>query len=253
MRASFLPVCPLCWAMAGAAACKSSPAAVKIENIFLGSCMFIFLQNRKRASNVTRRMPPVPVTSPNVNEFTTVLMDVKCTVLKTLFAETRSSSARDSLIWIVLLSDMLIETCPGPAMTFARSDPLTPRLMSSPPPSTRGVKYSPDPTVKSPLHCHPPRMWLHTPLGTNRRLSPNGRSRIQFPVNLCRWSKLESPRSAEIRNGSCATTLPPPPIDDAPSMDFENTYCALSPSPFVIRLRTRIEAACNIEFPSEDS
>src|SRR6267143_1249328 len=297
MRASFLPVCPLCWAITGAAACKSSPAAVKSENIFLRRCMFIFLQNLKRASNVTRRMPPVPVTSPNVNEFTTVLMDVKCTVLKTLFAEARSSSARDSLIWIVLLSDMLSETCPGPsmifrtaspkrepfglaqaalgeqnaavlnhlsavgsltemdcpAMTFARSDPLTPRLMSSPPPSTRGVKYSPDPTMKSPLHCHPPRMWLNAPLVTNRRLSPNGRSRIQFPVNLCRWSKLESPRSAEIRNGSCATTLPPPPIDDASSMDFENTYCALSPSPFVIRLRTRIEAACNIEFPSEDS
>src|SRR6266481_8460022 len=220
MRASFLPVCPLCWAMAGAAACKSSPAAVKIENIFLGGCMFNFLQNRKRASNVTRRMPPVPVTSPNVNEFTTVLMDVKCTVLKTLFAEMRRSSARDSLTWIVLLSDMFMETCPGPSMifrpalpkpeplgltqvalgaqnaavlnhlsvvgslieidcpatAFARSEPLTPRPMSSPPPSTRGVKYNPEPTVKSPLHCHPPRMWLHAPLGTNRRLSPNGKS-----------------------------------------------------------------------------
>src|SRR5258708_11485523 len=229
MRASFLPLCPLRWAIAGAAACKSSPAAVKIENIFLGSCMFNFLQNRKRASNVTRRMPPVPVTSPNVNEFTTALMDVKCTVLKTLFAEARSSSARDSLIWIVLLSDMLIETCPGPsmifrpsspqqepfcfapaalgeqnaavldhlsvvgslteidcpAMTFARSDPLTPRLMSSPPPRTRGVKYSPHPTVKSPLHCHPPSVWLNQPLVTTPRFSPNVRSTIQFPVNLC--------------------------------------------------------------------
>src|SRR5260370_41480517 len=140
-----------------------------------------------------------------------------------------------------------------PATTFARSDPLAPRLMSSPPPSTRGVKYSPDPTVKSPLHCHPPRMWLNAPLVTNRRFSPNGRSRIQFPVNLCRWSKLESPRSAEITNGSCATTLPPPPIDEASSMDFENTYCALSPSPLAIRFRRRTDAACKIEFPSEDS
>src|SRR6266436_395036 len=123
MRASFLPLCPLCWAITGAAACKSSPAAVKIENIFLGSCMFNFLQNRKRASNVTRRMPPVPVTSPNVNEFTTELMEVKRTVLKTLFAEMRSSSARDSLIVIVLLTDMFKETCPGPSIIFLPASP----------------------------------------------------------------------------------------------------------------------------------
>src|SRR6267378_6251085 len=175
-------------------------------------------------------MPLVPVTSPKVNEFTAVLMVVKWTILKILLAEIRRSSARDSLIWIVLFSVIFIATCPGPsiifrpaspkleppgsahvgpgaqnaavlnhlsvvgslieidcpATTLARSDPLTPRPMSSPPPSTRGVKYSPEPTVTSPLHCHPPRMWLHAPLGTNRRFSPNGRSRIQFPVTLCR-------------------------------------------------------------------
>src|SRR6267378_5034121 len=184
MRDSFAPACPDCWASTGAAACKSRPDAVKIDNVFLEDRIFIFLQNRKRACIVTRRMPPVPVTSPNVNEFTTVLMEVKCTVLKTLFAEMRSSSARDSLIVIVLLSDMFKETCPGPSIIFllaspklepfgltqlapgvqnaavlnhlsvvgslteigcpvtmfARSDPLTPRLLSSPPPSTRGVK-----------------------------------------------------------------------------------------------------------------
>src|SRR5216684_8313575 len=228
-------------------------------------------------------MPLVPVTSPNVKEFTAVLMVVKWTILKILLAEMRRSSARDSLIVIVLLSDMFNETCPGPsiiflpaspkpepfgfahagpgaqnaavlnhlsvveslieigcpATTFARSDPLTPRPMSSPAPSTRGVKYNPEPTVKSPLHCHPPRTWLQAPLVTNRRLSPNGKSMIQFPVNLCRWSKLESPRSAEILNGSCATTLPPPPIEDASSRDFENAYCALNPNPFAKRFRTR--------------
>src|SRR5216684_2165671 len=151
-------------------------------------------------------------------------------MLKILFAVRRKSSARDSLIVIALLSDMFIETCPGPSMIFrpaspkvvglpvgqvtsgvqnaavlnhrkavglltetgcpgtrfARSDPVTPRPISSPPPSTRGVKYSPDPTVKSPLHCHPPTMWLHVPLVTNFRFSPNGISMIQFPVNLCR-------------------------------------------------------------------
>src|SRR5713226_1579602 len=144
-------------------------------------------------------------------------------MLKILFAVRRKSSARDSLIVIVLLSDMFIETCPGPSMMFrpaspkvvglpagqvtsgvqnaavlnhrkavgllaetdcpgtrfARSDPVTPRPISSPPPSTRGVKYSPDPTVKSPLHCHPPTMWLHVPLVTNFRFSPNGISMIQ--------------------------------------------------------------------------
>src|SRR2546421_490948 len=44
MRASFLPVCPLCWAITGAAACKSSPAAVKIENVFRGIPIFMFLR-----------------------------------------------------------------------------------------------------------------------------------------------------------------------------------------------------------------
>src|SRR5260370_18134278 len=126
----------------------------------------------------TGRTPPVPVASQKVKEFTTALMAVKCTVLKTLFAEMRRSRARDSLIVIVLLSDMFKETCPGPsiifrpespklepfgfvqvalgaqkppvlttftvvgslieiacpATAFARSDPLTPRPMSSPPP-----------------------------------------------------------------------------------------------------------------------
>src|SRR5260370_24417653 len=141
-------------------------------------------------------------------------------MLKTLFADMRRSSARDSLIVIVLLSDIFIETCPGPwmifrpaspkvvglpagqltfgvqnaavlnhrravglltetdcpATRFARSDPLTPRPMSSPPPSTRGVKYIPEPIEKAPLHCHPPETCLHAPFGTSRRLSPIGKS-----------------------------------------------------------------------------
>src|SRR5205814_5158114 len=63
-----------------------------------------------------------------------------------------------------------------PATAFARSDPLTPRPMSSPPPRIRGVKYSPDPIVKSLLHCHPPRIWFQAPLVAKRRFSPRGRS-----------------------------------------------------------------------------
>src|SRR4029077_2764386 len=130
------------------------------------------------------------------------------------------SSERNSLIWMVLFSDIFSEVCPGPSMIFRpaspklepaglrqvalgaqnaavlnhlsvvgsliemdcpaikfpRSDPLTPLVMSTPPPSTRGVKYSPEPTVKSPLHCHPSITWRIAPLGTNRRFSPIGKS-----------------------------------------------------------------------------
>src|SRR5258708_12161532 len=42
-----------------------------------------------------------------------------------------------------------------PATSFARREPLTPRLMSSPPPRPRGLKYSPEPPLKSPLHSPP--------------------------------------------------------------------------------------------------
>ena len=56
--------CPVCWAATGAAVCSSSPAALKIENAFLGNCIYIFFQKRNRAVIVTRRMLPVPVTSP---------------------------------------------------------------------------------------------------------------------------------------------------------------------------------------------
>src|SRR6202022_791052 len=46
----------------------------------------------------------------------------------------------------------------GAPVALARSEPLTPRLMSSELPRTRGVKQSPDPMVKLPLHCQPSRM-----------------------------------------------------------------------------------------------
>src|SRR5579859_4175758 len=45
----------------------------------------------------------------------------------------------------------------GAPVALARSEPLTPRLMSRELPSTRGVKYRPEPLVKSPLHCQPSR------------------------------------------------------------------------------------------------
>src|ERR1700755_1861267 len=120
--------------------------------------------------------------------------------LKILAAWMRSSSARDSLIVIDLLSDISITNCPGPSMmlrpaspkavplgfmqvfvvaagvggaqnaallthsdaegfaseigapvTSARSEPLTPRSMSSELPRTRGVYQSPLARGKSPL------------------------------------------------------------------------------------------------------
>src|SRR6266849_1730577 len=46
----------------------------------------------------------------------------------------------------------------GAPVAFARNEPLTPRLISSELPSTRGVKYSPEPIVKFPLHCQPLKM-----------------------------------------------------------------------------------------------
>src|SRR5229473_1215244 len=123
-----------------------------------------------------------------------VFMALKCTVLNTFAAWMRSSSARDSLMVMVLPKFMLTTICPGPSMilrpaspnelpfgfvhvapdagalepndeggeqnaavlnhsrvvglpsetgapvALARSEPLTPRLMSSELPSTRGVK-----------------------------------------------------------------------------------------------------------------
>src|SRR5579859_3918797 len=51
----------------------------------------------------------------------------------------------------------------GAPVAFARSEPLTPRLISSELPSTRGVKGSPEQMVKSPLHCQPLRTWESGP------------------------------------------------------------------------------------------
>src|SRR5258706_11123988 len=64
----------------------------------------------------------------------------------------------------------------GAPVTLARSEPLTPRLMSRELPSTRGVKCSPEPTLKSPLHCQPSRMCESAPRCAKRWFSPKGNS-----------------------------------------------------------------------------
>src|SRR5262249_51538262 len=64
----------------------------------------------------------------------------------------------------------------GCPVTSARTEPLTPRLMSNPLPSTRGVKCKPDTMVKSPLHCPLFKMCDTAPLDAPRWLSPNGKS-----------------------------------------------------------------------------
>src|SRR6202521_6264996 len=56
----------------------------------------------------------------------------------------------------------------GAPVTLARSEPLTPRLMSTELPSTRGVKYSPEPMVKPPLHRQPSRKCESGPRCANR-------------------------------------------------------------------------------------
>src|SRR5580704_4411252 len=109
----------------------------------------------------------------------------------------------------------------GWPVTLARREPLTPRLMSTLLPNTRGVNHIPDATVKSPLSCQLPKMCDHAPFCAKRWFSPKGKSAIQLPVNLWRWSKLERPRSAAMSKGFCATITAPPPMEDASSMDLE--------------------------------
>src|SRR5260370_7496937 len=53
-----------------------------------------------------------------------------------------------------------------PGTTLARCEPLTPRAISTEPPSMLGVKYKPQPTVKSPLHSQLERMWPNAPFCT---------------------------------------------------------------------------------------
>src|SRR5260370_37609634 len=77
----------------------------------------------------------------------------------------------------------------GAPVALARSEPLTPRLMSNEFPSTRVVKCSPEPTVKSPLHCQPSRMCESGPRCAKGWFSPKGNSEIQLPVNSRPWSK----------------------------------------------------------------
>src|ERR1700676_1635159 len=56
----------------------------------------------------------------------------------------------------------------GSPVTLARSEPLTPRLMSTELPSTRGVKYRPLAMVKLPLHCQLSRMCASGPFCAKR-------------------------------------------------------------------------------------
>src|SRR5450432_4127406 len=72
----------------------------------------------------------------------------------------------------------------GSPVTSARKEPLTPRLMSTLLPSTRGVNHRPEAMVKSPLNCQLPRTCDHAPFCAKRRFSPNGKSAIQLPVTL---------------------------------------------------------------------
>src|SRR4029077_21171704 len=56
----------------------------------------------------------------------------------------------------------------GAPVTLARKEPLTPRLMSTELPRTRGVKYRPLAIVKLPLHCQPSKMCDSMPFRANR-------------------------------------------------------------------------------------
>src|SRR6266849_8490486 len=56
----------------------------------------------------------------------------------------------------------------GSPVTLARKEPLTPRLMSTELPNTRGVKYKPLPILKLPFHCHPFKMCDNAPFWAKR-------------------------------------------------------------------------------------
>src|SRR5579859_7229425 len=156
-------------------------------------------QNRYLAVNVTLRIDPTFVTCPNVGEFRMVSMVVYCGWLKTLFAETLSSSARVSFANKVLLTDMPKLNCRGPRMMLrlaspncpaggimnaavlnhspmvgllneigapvrsARSVPFTPCVMSLAAPNTRGVNGNPEAMVKLLLHCQSPKRFSSKP------------------------------------------------------------------------------------------
>src|ERR1700730_1249871 len=64
----------------------------------------------------------------------------------------------------------------GWPVTSARREPLTPRLMSSELPNTRGVKYMPLAIVKLPLHCQPSKICDNGPFCAKRWFSPKGKS-----------------------------------------------------------------------------
>src|SRR5213078_140002 len=56
----------------------------------------------------------------------------------------------------------------GEPVALARTEPLTPRVISKVLPRTRGVKYRPEARVKSPLHCQPLRMCESAPFCAKR-------------------------------------------------------------------------------------
>src|SRR5207249_6541006 len=123
MRLGAAGICGACCPVNDGAVSKSRPAMRNAARFFSILCMVVAPQKRKRAVMVTRRMLPVPVTSPKAREFTTVLMEVKWALLKTLLADRRRSKARDSRMVMVLFMAMSRVTCPGPSMMLRPASP----------------------------------------------------------------------------------------------------------------------------------
>ena len=80
-------------------------------------------QNLYLACTCTERMAAALVTSPNVREFSTTLIPLYWTVLKTLVAVTRASKERVSLRVMVRDKEALVETVPGPSMEPGEAEP----------------------------------------------------------------------------------------------------------------------------------
>src|SRR5437588_1259767 len=65
-------------------------------------------------------------------------------------------------------------------------------------------------------------------------------------------AKLESPRSQGRQRSFCATTVAPPPMLEALSIDLEKTQMPPNEMPFCRRLRTRKEPAWRMDEPADD-
>src|SRR5258706_14835616 len=115
----------------------------------------------------------------------------------------------------------------------------------------RAVNGEPDCAVKVPLSVQSFRSLPAFPSCGRKEPLPAGDEKTQFKFSVCRWSKLERPRSARRSLSSCATVAPPPPKVEALSIDLPNAYSAFTAKPLCMRRVARTVPEWKMELPSE--